>query len=119
MCRRHDGIHKYIMNHQLFADINSTSSFYEFQSSGRLYVNLTKADAPKRWRRLLNSEEKPDNMRTWYERLEEIGDLEDNTVFETDDAFEDLVHIDNKPKKKKGKKKRKNKKNDQEVNEDL
>lgn len=109
MCKKYDGIHKYYMNHELWDAINVTSSFYEFQSAGRLYVNLTKAEQPKRWRRLLKSEDRPDNMRIWYELYEQIGDLEDHTTFETDDAFEDLVHIE-RPKKKSGKKKSKKKK---------
>lgn len=100
------------MNHELWDKINTTSSIYEFQSAGRLYVNLTKQEQPKRWRRLLKSEERPDNMRIWYEVYEAIGDLEDHTTFETDDAFEDLVHIEKpktKTKKRKGKKGKKKK----------
>ena len=99
MWKRYDGIHKYILNHELFENINTTTSFHEFQSGGRLYVNLTKIDKPKRWRRLLKSEERPQNMRIWWELQESFGDLEEHTVFETDDAFEDLVKIDNRPKK--------------------
>lgn len=113
MCKRSDGTHRYILNHELFEPINSTQSYHEFQSAGRLYVNMTKTEAPKRWRRLLKSEERPQNMRIWHSRLEEIGDIEDHTIFETDDAFEDLVHIE-KPKnksKKKGKKKKKRRAN--------
>lgn len=111
MCKRYDGIHKYILNHELFESINTTASFYEFQSGGRLYVNLTKLEKPKRWRRLLKSEERPQNMRIWWELQESFGDLESHTVFETDDEFEDLVKIDNRPKKT-GKKRKLKKKTD-------
>lgn len=117
MCKRHDGIHLYRMNHELYENINVTASFYEFQSAGRLYVNLTKSEQPKRWRRLLKSEERPDNMRIWYELYETIGDLEDHTVFETDDEFEDLVHIE-KPKTKSKKNKKKKRKKRASDNDD-
>jgi len=44
---------KYEMNLELFGDVNVTDSYYEFSSVGRLYLNLTKANKPERWRRLL------------------------------------------------------------------
>ena len=127
MCRRYEGVSqsdsgiilvKYLLNHELFEPINVTSSYYEFQSAGRLYVNLTKSEGDKRWRRLLKSEERPDNMRIWYELYENIGSLEDHTTFETDDAFEDLIHVE-KPRKKKKKGKKKGKKKTRDVKEDL
>jgi hypothetical protein len=112
-------VFKYVMNHELYEAINATESYYEFQSAGRLYVNLTKSEKQKRWRRLLKSEERPDNMRIWYELYDTIGDLEDHTTFETDDAFEDLVHIESPRKRRKKPKKRKRKKKGQDVHEDL
>ena len=110
MCRRYDGVHKYYMHHELFESINVTASSYEFQSAGRLYMNLTKEAQPKRWRRLLkNEDDKPSNMRIWWEVHEKFSDeLESHTTFETDDAFENLVNIESpRPKKSKGKKKKK------------
>lgn len=119
MCKRNDGIHKYTLDHELFDKINTTASLHEFQSAGRLYLNLTKQEQPKRWRRLLKTEEKIGNMRIWWELHEKhMESLEQHTTFETDDAFEDLVHI-GKPKKSKGKKKGKKKRRDDDENEDL
>ena len=123
MCKKHDGIIKFVLNHELYEVIDVDNSTYEFQSGGRLYMNLTKADKPKRWRRLLRTDDPPSNMRVWYEQLERIGDLEENTVFETDDAFEDLVHIEKprsrKNKNKKNKKRRKKKAAAKDIKEDL
>lgn len=120
MCRKHDQIVKFEMNHELYMKVSG--NYHEFQSGGRLYVNLTKAEGDQRWRRLLLSEDQPSNMRVWYELMETIGDISEDTIFETDDAFEDLVHIEkpSKKKKKKGKKgKTKRKKNSSRMKEDL
>lgn len=108
MCRKHDEIVKFTMNHELYMKISG--SYHEFQSGGRLYVNVTKAEGNQRWRRLLMSEEQPGNMRVWYDLMETIGDVGENTVFETDDAFEDLVHIE-KPTRKRKKKNKRRKRN--------
>ncbi|CAI2377876.1 unnamed protein product [Moneuplotes crassus] len=118
MCRKRDEIVRFYMNHELYMKISGNYS--EFQSGGRLYLNLTKAEGNQRWRRLLFNEEQPRNMRVWYELMESIGDISENTVFETDDAFEDLVHIDKPTRKKKSKggKKKKNKKK-RKINDDL
>lgn len=95
------------MSHELFDDINTTASTYEFQSAGRLYMNLTKSTQPKRWRRLLKSDQKIDNMNIWWEVHEKYADeLEQHTTFETDDAFGDLVNISNPKKKTKSKPKK-------------
>mmetsp|Transcript_25663 Transcript_25663/g.28491 ORF Transcript_25663/g.28491 Transcript_25663/m.28491 type:complete len:255 (+) Transcript_25663:101-865(+) len=122
MCKKHDGVIKFSMNHELYELIDPLKSSYEFQSGGRLYINMTKQETNKRWRRLLRSDQSPNNMRVWYEQLERIGDLEENTIFETDDAFEDLVHIErprNGRKKKNKKKKNKKRKASKIPKEDL
>lgn len=123
LCRRYDGVHKYHLAHELFDTINTTASSYEFQSAGRLYMNLTKLEQPKRWRRLLKDEkEKPSNMRIWWEVHEKYAEmLEQHTTFETDDAFENLVNIDNsRPKRvKRGKKKGSKRSSRSSRNEDL
>lgn len=51
-------------------------SYFNMQSVGRLYLNLTKVDAPKRWRRLLAQEfgVKKSNMQVWWELHEKYED---------------------------------------------
>lgn len=44
---------KYELFLDLFDEIDTNSSYYEFSSVGRLYYNLTKSNSPNRWRRLL------------------------------------------------------------------
>ena len=103
---------KYEMNLELFGDVNVTDSYYEFSSVGRLYLNLTKANKPERWRRLLQSQDKIPNMQIWWEIHEKHeDDLLKHTTFETDDSMDQFVHISNSkpPKKKKSKKAKKEK----------
>lgn len=67
-------------------------SYFNMQSVGRLYLNLTKVDAPKRWRRLLSQEfgVKKSNMQIWWELHEKYEeDLVKLEVFEGDD--EDML----------------------------
>ena len=61
-CRIDKKILKYELDLELFGDIDIDTSFYEIQSVGRLYANLTKSDKPSRWRRLLKQNEKLPNM---------------------------------------------------------
>ena len=88
------------MNLELFDEIDTNSSYFELGSVGRLYANLTKADKPSRWRRLLKSNHKMQNMHIWWEIHEKHEDsLLKHTQFETDEDFmEGIVHIE-KPKK--------------------
>lgn len=88
------------MNLELFDEIDTNSSYFELGSVGRLYANLTKADKPSRWRRLLKSNDKMQNMHIWWEIHEKHEDsLLKHTQFETDEDFmEGIVHIE-KPKK--------------------
>ena len=90
----------------LFEDIDLDLSYYEFQSVGRLYANLTKKGRPSRWRRLLKSTEKLPNMQLWWELHEKWeAKLLNHTQFETDEDFmEQFIHVQNTPAKKKGKK---------------
>lgn len=58
---------KYELDLELFDDIDVEESKYEFNSVGRLYVNLAKKGRPNRWRRLLKQTEKLPNMALWWE----------------------------------------------------
>ena len=44
------------MDLDFFDELDLEKSTYEVQSVGRLYLNLAKKGAPKRWRRLLQQE---------------------------------------------------------------
>ena len=59
--------------------IDPNSSYYEFTSVGRLYVNIAKLSKPNRWPHLLiTSEEqkKYNNLHTWWELYEKYqGEL--------------------------------------------
>lgn len=44
---------KYELFLDLFEEIDTDASYFEFESVGRLYLNLVKANKPSRWRRLL------------------------------------------------------------------
>ncbi len=52
-CRIDKQIFRYELDLELFENIDVNSSYFEIGSVGRLYANLTKADRPSRWRRLL------------------------------------------------------------------
>jgi hypothetical protein len=52
-CRIDKQVFRYELDLELFGDIDLNSSHFELGSVGRLYANLTKADKPSRWRRLL------------------------------------------------------------------
>ena len=83
-----------------------------------MYANLTKKTKPSRWRRLIKSEEKLPNSQLWWDVHEKYADsLLNHTTFETDEAFEQFVHIDNTPKRKKKPRSRRKKKT--EPKEDL
>ena len=102
---------KYELFLDLFDEVDTNTSYYEFSSVGRLYLNLVKLDKPKRWRRLLTQTEKLPNMQIWWELHEKHEeDLLKHTTFETDeDQMEGLIHIDNTPPKKKKKDSKKKK----------
>src|SRR5438105_3666747 len=102
---------KYELFLDLFEDVDPEASYFEFESVGRLYMNLTKANKPSRWRRLLKSTERMPNLQLWWELHEKHEEsLLSHTTFETDeDAMEGLIHYDNKPKPKKSKKDKKKK----------
>ncbi len=97
---------KYELDLELFSEVDTELSYYEFTSVGRLYANLTKKDRPSRWRRLLKQTEKIANMQLWWELHEKYEEeLLKHTQFETDEDFmEGLIHVEQpKAKKKKSK----------------
>lgn len=91
---------KYELFIDLFEEIDPDTSYFEFESVGRLYMNLTKANKPSRWRRLQKSTEKLPNMQLWWEIHEKHEEsLLKHTTFDTDeDEMENFIHIE-KPKK--------------------
>jgi hypothetical protein len=98
---------------ELFEGIDVNASYFELGSVGRLYANLTKADRPSRWRRLLKQTEKMQNMHLWWELHERYDEaLLKHTQFETDEDFMEqsgMINIENNnkpPKKKKNNKKK-------------
>jgi len=107
-CRIDKQVFRYELDLELFGDIDLNSSHFELGSVGRLYANLTKADKPSRWRRLLKQTEKLPNMQIWWEIHERYEDqLLKHTQFDTDEDFmEGLIHVEKpkKAKKSKGKK---------------
>ena len=101
-CIKSDGTFAYDLSLELFEKVDEEESFFEKQSAGRVYANLTKKTKPSRWRRLIKSEQKPPNSQLWWDVHEKYADsLLNHTTFETDEAFEQFVHIDNTPKRKK------------------
>lgn len=50
---------KYELFLDLFEEVDPETSYFEYESVGRLYLNLTKTNKPSRWRRLLKLTEKP------------------------------------------------------------
>jgi hypothetical protein len=97
-------VNKYELYLDLFEGIDTNSSYYEFTSVGRLYLNLTKSNNPIRWRRLLKQTEKLPNMQLWWDLHEKYEeDLLKHTTFETDEAMENLISYGEPPKKKKKK----------------
>lgn len=106
-CRIDKQVLKYELDLDLFGDINPDNSTVELSSVGRAMVYLDKTNKPERWRRLTKSQEKLPNAKTWWEQFEKYEeDLLKHTTFETDDAMEQFVHIENSPKKKSPKKKK-------------
>jgi len=64
---------KYELNLPLHFTIDPEKSYYEFNSVGRLYVNIAKKAKPNRWPFLLTSydeQKKYNNMHTWWEIYE-------------------------------------------------
>ncbi len=103
-CRIDKQVYKYELYLELFEDIDLDLSYYELGSVGRLYANLTKANKPSRWRRLLKQTEKIPNMQIWWEIHERHEEkLLSHTQFETDDDFMDsgIINVQSgkKPKK--------------------
>ena len=100
---------KYELFLDLFEDVDPETSYYEYESVGRLYMNLTKSNKPSRWRRLLKPTEKMPNMQLWWEMHEKHeNSLLNHTTFETDeDAMENFIHYERPPKTKKPKKNKK------------
>ena len=77
---------KYELNLEFFESIDMTSSYYEFSSVGRLYLNLIKLTRPSRWRRLLKTTDKIPNMQIWWELHDKYEEsLLNHTTFETDE----------------------------------
>lgn len=113
-CRIDKQIFRYELDLELFENIDLNSSYFELGSVGRLYANLTKADRPSRWRRLLKQTEKMPNMQIWWEMHERHDEaLLKHTQFETDEDFMEqsgMININNgkQPKKKKVAKNKKN-----------
>lgn len=70
---------KYELHLPLHFKIDPNTSYYEFTSVGRLYVNIAKLSKPNRWPHLLlsNDEQKKyNNMHTWWELYEKYqGEL--------------------------------------------
>jgi hypothetical protein len=60
----------YELSLELLEDIEYDLSYYEFNSVGRLYANLTKKNRPSKWKRLLLQTEKKPNMQFWWEMHE-------------------------------------------------
>ena len=113
-CRIDKQIFRYELDLELFENIDLNTSYFELGSVGRLYANLTKADRPSRWRRLLKQTEKMPNMQLWWELHERYEEgLLKHTQFETDEDFMEqsgMINIENnsKPAKKKKNSKKKN-----------
>ena len=85
------------------APVRPEISSYELSSVGRVYFNLTKVNAPERWRRIINQEFgiKKSNMQIWWELHEKHEeDLVKLDPYEDDDE-EILEKADKKPKKSK------------------
>ena len=61
-CRIDKKVMRYELSLEFFEPINITTSYHEFSSVGRLYLNLFKDPAPSRWRRLLKHTDKVQNM---------------------------------------------------------
>lgn len=120
-CRRDDQIFRYELNLPLWGNISTNDSYFEMQSAGRIYANLTKSDKPSRWRRLLEQEKRLHNMHTWWDLHDKYNEkLLNHTQFETDDNMDGIIHIEDPPEpkrksdKKKKKKSKKSKKADVE-----
>ena len=79
-------------------------SFYNKQSVGRLYMNLTKSESPKRWRKLQISSKSDQgtNIRMWWEQHEKYEDELDKL-----DPYDDEEEPAESPTKPKTKKKSK------------
>lgn len=79
-------------------------SYYNMQSVGRLYMNLTKSESPKRWRKLQSTakSDQGSNIRMWWEQHEKYEDELDKL-----DPFEDEEEPAESPTKPKTKKKSK------------
>ena len=73
-CRIDKQIFRYELDLELNENIDTNLSHFELGSVGRLYANLTKANRPSRWRRLLKSTEKIPNMQIWWEIHEKHED---------------------------------------------
>ena len=77
---------RYELYLEFFDKINVNTSYYEFSSVGRLYLNLEKPNKPSRWRRLLQQTEKINNMQIWWEIHDKYEEsLLNHTTFETDE----------------------------------
>lgn len=66
---------RFILNLALFKDIAVQNSTHASESVGRMYISMEKAEEGK-WKRLLKSEEKPENMKLWWDMQEKYkGDF--------------------------------------------
>ena len=73
-------------------DKEQERSYYEKESVGRIYFNLTKSTKPSRWRKLIDRAAADDgsikkgNIQVWWEIHEKYeSDLVDHMPFEDDD----------------------------------
>ena len=108
---------KYELYLDLFGEVDTNTSYWEFESVGRINLNLYKKDSPIRWRRLLEQPGKLPNQQIWWEKFEQYESaLLNHTTFESDeDEMEGIVSIDSSAKPKKGKKKDQKKKKESKV----
>jgi hypothetical protein len=57
-CRVDKKVMKYELHLEFFEPIDVNTSYHEFSSVGRLYLNLVKDNKPSRWRRLMKGTDK-------------------------------------------------------------
>ena len=88
MCRNDKKLLKYELKLDLFGKVlDQPESTLEESSVGRVFVNLSKAEQPARWKRLLSDNNtKPNNMNIWWDIYEKHQkDLEDFSPEDEDD----------------------------------
>lgn len=105
---------KFELNLELFADVNKEESSWDSSSVGRFQLTLKKNIPQMYWDRLLRDpNEKPNNMKVWFEMQAKFED-EIRSYMEEDDEEEfkrqtELIEKKAKEKRKRKKQEKKNK----------